>query len=264
MDNGTAYIATLDWLSSRYGICHIHISAYNSRANGIIEWQHRTIHNSLVKACDGDTSQWPAVAPFVFWADHTTTCKATGYSPFYMAHSVEPILPFDITLAIFLVPELIKSLTTNELIAIHAQQLEKHQDDLATIHTHILKSRFTSAQQFKWQHAHTIRDFNFKPGTLVLVHNPSVDHDKVKPHYCGPMVVVRRTCNGAYHLVELDGAVSRLRYAAFRLVPYHTHSSSYIPVTRIVDCDDLASMIADDLPTHNDQQAVMMPGDRQI
>jgi len=56
MDNGTAYVAALDWLSDRYGIWHIHISAYNSRANGIVKRQHRTIHNSLVKACDGDPS----------------------------------------------------------------------------------------------------------------------------------------------------------------------------------------------------------------
>jgi len=29
-DNGTAYVATLDWLATRYGIRHIRISAYNS------------------------------------------------------------------------------------------------------------------------------------------------------------------------------------------------------------------------------------------
>jgi hypothetical protein len=45
--------------------------------------------------------------------------KATGFSPFYMAHGVEPILPFDITLATFLIPNLVKPLTTNELIAMH-------------------------------------------------------------------------------------------------------------------------------------------------
>ena len=69
-----------------------------------------------------------------------------------MAHGVEPILPFDITLATILVPDLIESLTTDELITIRARQLEKCQDDLATIHTHILKSRFASAQHFERQH----------------------------------------------------------------------------------------------------------------
>ena len=36
-DNSSAYLAALDWLSNKYGIHHICISPYNSRANGIIE-----------------------------------------------------------------------------------------------------------------------------------------------------------------------------------------------------------------------------------
>ena len=37
MDNGSAYVAALDWLADKYGIRHIRISAYNSRANGVVE-----------------------------------------------------------------------------------------------------------------------------------------------------------------------------------------------------------------------------------
>jgi hypothetical protein len=88
--------------------------------------------------------------------------------------------------------------------------------------------------------------------------------DKTKPRYFGPMLVIRRTRNGAYRLAELDGAVSKLRYAAFRLLPYHARSPSFIPVTRVVDRDDIASVIADDLPTREEQQAMMMPKDGHI
>ena len=34
--------------------------------------------------------------------------------------------------------------------------------------------------------------------------------------------------------------MSNLHFAAFRLVPYHSRSRSSIPVTRLVDRDDLA------------------------
>jgi hypothetical protein len=85
-------------------------------------------------------TKWPTVVPFVFWADHAMTCKSTGLSPFYMAHDIEPILPFDITLTMSLIPNLIKPLSTDELITTRTHQLEKCQDNLATIHDRILKS----------------------------------------------------------------------------------------------------------------------------
>jgi len=68
----------------------------------------------------------------------------------------------------------------------------------------------------------------------------------MKPQYLGPMVVLRRTRNGTYHLGELDSTISKLRYAAFRLIPYYARSQSFIPVTHIVDGDDLASLEFDD------------------
>jgi len=68
-NNGTAFVAALDWLMQCFGIQHIQILAYNSRANGIIEWQHCTIQESIIKACEGNASKWPSVVPYVFWAD---------------------------------------------------------------------------------------------------------------------------------------------------------------------------------------------------
>ena len=248
-DNGTAFVAALDTLADRYGIRHIRISAYNSRANGIVERQHRTIRESLVKACEGNITKWPTLAPHAFWADRVTTRKATGHSPFYMAHGVEPILPFDITLATFLVPDIAKPLSTSELLAIRARQLQKRDEDLAAIHDNVLKSRFESVRQFERMHEKSLRDFDFKPGALVLVRNSSIETDlgrKSKPRYLGPMVVVRRTPNGSYRLAELDGAVSKLRFAAFRLIPYHARSRSSIPVTRLVEREDLIQIYLDE------------------
>ena len=241
-DNGTPYVAALDWLAERYGIRHICILAYNSQANGIVERQHRTIRESIFKACDGNDSCWPMVAPFAFWADRATTRKSTGHSPFFMVHGVEPILPFDLVQATFLVPDLTKPLSTGDLLAIRAHQLQKHPADLAAIHDRVLANRHASIHQFEKQYANTIRDFNFAPGSLVLVRNTNLGMEKMKPCYLGPMVVLQRSRNSAYHLGELDGAVSRLRYAAFRLIPYHARSRSSIPVTQVVDSDRITSI----------------------
>ncbi len=207
------------------------------------------IRESIIKACEGDITKWPVVALHAFWADCITTRKATGYSPFYMAHRIEPTLPFDLTLATFLIPYIAKPLQMEELIAICAWQLQKREDDLAAILSNVLRSRFKSVRQFEKTHASTIRDHNFKPSTLVLVRNSSIETDlgrKSKPRYYGPMVVICRTPNGSYRLAELDGAISKLRYAAFRLVPYLARSQTTVPVTRLIEREDLVKIYLDE------------------
>ena len=63
-----------------------------------------------------------------------------------MAHGIEPVLPFDITLATFLVPNLTDKLSTADLIATRTRQLLRREDDLAVIHKNVLKSRFESVR----------------------------------------------------------------------------------------------------------------------
>jgi len=254
-DNGTPYVTALDWLADRYGICHICISPYNSHANGIVERQHRTICDSLIKACEGNNSKWPTRATHVFWADRATIRKSTGYSPFYMVHGVEPLLPFDITLVTFLVPNLTKPLSTADLIAIRARQLKMREDDLASICDNILKACLASVHQFKRWYKNTLLAYDFKPSDLMLVRNSTTESNigcKTKPRYVGPMVILRRTRNGVYRLAELDRAVSKLCYTAFRLVPYFARSRTSIPVTCILDRDDLTEVVQDLANDDND------------
>jgi hypothetical protein len=54
------------------------------------------------------------------------------------------------------------------------------------------------------------------------------------------MVVLRRTTGGSYLLAKLDRSVSKLRFAAFRLLPYHPRSTSRIAVTTITGLDEEA------------------------
>ena len=192
-DNGAPIVAGLDWLAKKYHITHIRISPYNKQANGIVERSHRSVRDSIVKACDGDISRWPVVTPHIFWADRVTVCKDTGFSPFYMAHGIDPILPFNLTEATFLVPKLEKALSYTDLIAIRARQLEKRESDLAAIKDHVLKARYTSIAQFEKENANLIRDYDFPPGSLVLVRNTRIENDlsrKTKPRYLGPLLVV--------------------------------------------------------------------------
>ena len=105
----------------------------------------------------------------------------------------------------------------------------------------VLVSQFASIKQFEAQFKNQIRDHNFWPGNFVLVQNTQVEKElnwKTKPRYLGPMVVLQRTTRGSYLLAELDGSISKLRYAAFRLLLYFPRNEIAIPVTELTRLDN--------------------------
>ncbi|RDB30638.1 hypothetical protein Hypma_005935 [Hypsizygus marmoreus] len=115
-DNGKNYIATVEWLAQKYHIHHIRISPYNSQANGIIKRRHFDVRESMIKAADGIPTKWPDTAHSVFWAERVTTQRHTGYSPYYIAHGLEPLFPFDLAEATYLAPTPDDLLSTTDLI----------------------------------------------------------------------------------------------------------------------------------------------------
>ena len=116
--NGPAFVAATGYLSEKYGIHHIKISPYNSQANGLVERKHFDIHESIMKACNNDHTKWFLMVPVVFWADCVTICQLTGYSPFFIAHGVEAVLPLDIAEATYLLPPRKVPMSTRSLIRV--------------------------------------------------------------------------------------------------------------------------------------------------
>jgi hypothetical protein len=235
-DNGPPYVAAVKHLKERYDIPDIKISPYNSQANGPVERRHYDVREALMKATEGDESKWPLVAPSVFWAERVTIQKSTGYSPYYIAHGTEPLFPFDLSEATFMAPSPSGMLSTADLIAQRAIYLQKRPEELERIRQKLHKARIGSAKDYEDRVKASMRDFKFDPGSLVLVRNSKFDNSigsKAKPRYHGPLVVVRRTQGGSYILAELDGSVSKLRHAAYRLFPYTPRSTVRVPVTSI-------------------------------
>ena len=84
------------------------------------------------------------------------------------------LLPFDIVEVNYLLPLPESLLSTTNLIARCAVVLQKRQEDLARLWDRVHKMCNQAALQFEQHHFHTIRDFNFKAGDLILIWNTAI------------------------------------------------------------------------------------------
>ena len=155
-----------------------------------------------------------------------------GCSLYYAATSTHPLFLANILEATYLQPPPNSLLTTTDLIACHAIDLQRWQDDLDRLHDTVLTAHHLAAICFEQEYAATIQDYDFQQGDLVLMRNTRIEvthNKKMRPQYLGLLVVISRNWGGAYILCELDGSVLHWPVAAFRLVLYLARESIPIP-----------------------------------
>lgn len=194
------------------------------KANGVVERGHFIIREAILKACEGEPKRWPDKVPHAFFADKCMVRRATGFTPFYLMHGVDPVMPFDLAEATFMVEGFTRNMSTKDLLALRIRQLEKRPEDLEKAATAIKKSRFAAKERWERHFAKRfLPEDSIKEGSLVLVRNTRIEkhlNRKQYARYIGPYEVVRRTQHGSYVLKELDGTIDRRGKAAFRLLPY--------------------------------------------
>jgi hypothetical protein len=71
------------------------------------------------------------------------------------------------------------------------------------------------------------------------------------------MVIVRQTTHGAYILAEMDSTISKLRFAAFCVIPYHARRRMNIDLETFFvfpDADEEMEDVEDETETGEDIQ----------
>ena len=233
-DNGPEVKGAFDELLRRYGIPQVRISAYNSKANGVVERGHYDIRESIVKACEGQISHWPEKVHAAFFADRITIHRSTGFSPYFLLHGVHPVLPFDLVESTILVDAFTSNMPQSELLALRIRQLEKREDDIHNAAQTLMRSRLQSKAQFEKRYETRMSHDLYDAGTLVLIRNSAIEKEldrKSKPRYLGPYEIVRVSRNNTYVLRELNGAILCHAIASFRLLPYIHHDTININLT---------------------------------
>ncbi|KAJ3779616.1 hypothetical protein GGU10DRAFT_397934 [Lentinula aff. detonsa] len=179
----------MQMLNSIYGIKGIQIAPDRSQANGKIERLHWDVRQALFKAANGVQSKWSFFVTEVMWADRVTVRKRLGCSPYF---------------------------------ALTARALTLHTDQAKEIMEKIDQKKQKDTLRYEKLHAHTIKNFDFKPGELVLVRNSQVENSlsaKMLPRWMGPCIVIRRTEGGACVIAEMDGAAFQNKISLFRSLP---------------------------------------------
>ena len=169
LDNAPQYIQAIEYLVQKYHIHYIKILLYNSQAQGPIERRHYDLQEAVIKAADRDESKWLDVMASVFWAEQVSIQRSSGYSLFYIAHGVEPLLPFDLVEVTYLAPKMDQLMKTEDLIAQQAKMLQKRPQDIKRVCDMVMRARGELVKQLEKTMVKKIHDFDFKPGMLVLV-----------------------------------------------------------------------------------------------
>ena len=236
-DQGSNLVsAAIKSLYSLYGIQMADGVAYRHLIVALLERWHATLKTLLNvhRVATGD-DDWHLYLPFLEICFNAAVSAALGYSPFFIVHLREAVLPSDV---------LREPPSTNEpLVDWVAAHLERRQIAYDAVNQTLLKNSLHAKK--KWDLRHDVHT-HFHPGQLVLLYKGSVvDKGAVHPKATipteGPFTILRALSRDRYVLTDLHTRrihdtvhVSRLKLHPNSSSALSTNDSVKWPVRAIV------------------------------
>ena len=162
----------------------VRTSAYHAMSNGMVERFHRVLHDSIAHYIDSTSTNWDVVLPFFLMAYRATPHSTTTYSPFYLLHGREMVLPNEGALKAKLSPDIqdidqvqrlenLKSLLLKACKEVRLNNRKAHQKN---------KAYYKKAKERKFE-------LNDKDYLFCPARKPGRCH-KFRPFWQGPFIVM--------------------------------------------------------------------------
>ena len=232
VDGGSENKGLVIDLCKAFGVHRTVISAYNARANGIVENGHLSLASILAKSNGGDGRGWMIRLPFALLVDRTTVRRSHGRTPFYLTYGYEPVLPIEIDLPTWRTIDWDVVHTSEDLFEARLKVLERREEDIEEARVKVTVYRQKLADQLNKRDKHRIRPAIAKlnVGDLVLVYDSPKALDmsrnvKLSFKWQGPYRVETVTAKNAYELITLDGHKLNGTFSPQRLKRYFKDES---------------------------------------
>lgn len=144
--------------------------------------------------------RWVAELPAVLWSLRTTPSRATGCTPFFLAHGAEVVLPTELEYGS---P---KTQAYNDERQTTDAQLNN--DLLDEVRKAIVVKSAKYQQDLRRYHDRQVRARSFNVGDLVLRRVMTTkDRHKLSPPWEGPYIIAQVLLPGTYKLKDSDGNI---------------------------------------------------------
>jgi hypothetical protein len=197
-DNGTQFTGKkfLNFYDDNH-ICVDWSVVAHPKTNGQVERANDMILQGLkprlFKRLDKFRARWVTELPFVLWSLRTTPCRPTEFTPFFMVHGSEAVLPTDIDYGSLRVRAYTEE--GNQVA------LEDAIDQLDEARDVVLLRSAKYQQMLRCYHERNVRPLEFHVGDLVLPRvQGSKDRHKLSPPWEGPFIIHEVLRLGTYKI----------------------------------------------------------------
>ena len=225
VDGGTENKLVVEALAKQFGIHRVQASAYNSRAQGLIERGHQGFIHGLAKL----PGSWISNLAAVTWAERVSMRRPLGYSPAQLVLGQNPVLPIELAVPTWQSLPWSEVKSQADLIAVRAAQLQFRRDQLeeAVHRTRRLRSEAVDDRNNKKSLPKA-----FQEGDLVLIWDAIKGIDKsssrkLDDRWLGPYRIQKAWPDkGYYRLEDLNGVAFASTTRADRLKKFEELPSS--------------------------------------